>query len=287
MSAYENYHSTSGTYDLTRIPIGTEIIVGCLAHGPRPLAQQRVLDAGCGTGNYAAALLDHVDHVAAVDLNTQMLDVARTKLGNALADGRIEFHCGSITELPFADASFDGVMVNQVLHHLADDRHEGFPLHRRVVAEFARVLKPGGGLVVNTCSMDQLRQGFWYYALIPEEARAMRERHVPIEDLEHMLVQSGLRARGRFVPLDAVLQGEAYFDPHGPLDRAWRNGDSIWSTVPPERLREVEARIRLLDECGELQPFVSEHDTARQRLGQMTFVFAQRNAEAGEAQRTG
>ena len=184
MSAYENYHSTSGTYDLTRIPIGTEIIVGCLAHGPRPLAQQRVLDAGCGTGNYAAALLDHVDHVAAVDLNTQMLDVARTKLGNALA------------ELPFADASFDGVMVNQVLHHLADDRHEGFPLHRRVVAEFARVLKPGGGLVVNTCSMDQLRQGFWYYALIPEEARAMRERHVPIEDLEHMLVRHG-RPRDR------------------------------------------------------------------------------------------
>ncbi len=114
----------------------------------------------------------------------------------------------------------------------------------------------------------------------------MRERHVPVADLGHMLEQSGLRVRGRFVPLDAVLQGEAYFDPRGPLERAWRDGDSIWSTVPPGRLREVEARIRLLDECGELGPFVSEHDAARNRLGQMTFVFAQRDAEAGEPRRT-
>ncbi len=39
-----------------------------------------VLDAGCGTGSYSQALLDHVDKIEAVDLNPGMLEVAVQKL---------------------------------------------------------------------------------------------------------------------------------------------------------------------------------------------------------------
>lgn len=59
MSSYEDYDKTSGHYDKTRIPIGVEIILGCLVKSGRALNQMKVLEAGCGTGNYPEALLAH------------------------------------------------------------------------------------------------------------------------------------------------------------------------------------------------------------------------------------
>ena len=46
MSSYEDYTRTSGNYDKTREPVGTEILVGCFAHAPVPLDRTVVLDAG-------------------------------------------------------------------------------------------------------------------------------------------------------------------------------------------------------------------------------------------------
>jgi SAM-dependent methyltransferase len=157
MSSYEDYTQTSENYDKTREPVGTEISVGCFAHGPVPLDQMVVLDAGCGTGNYAQAMLHYVGQIEAVDLNLGMLEVASQKLSGPQAEGRISFHSARIDELPFEDETFDGVMINQVLHHLPDDATKGFPIHRNVFSEFARVLKTGGVLVVNTCSQEPLR----------------------------------------------------------------------------------------------------------------------------------
>ena len=56
----KNYTAVSEDYDRTRVPIGIEIILGCLASGGCPLASLRLLDAGCGTGNYAAELRGYV-----------------------------------------------------------------------------------------------------------------------------------------------------------------------------------------------------------------------------------
>ena len=142
MSSYENYTHKSGNYDRTREPVGTEIIVGCFAHAPVPLDRTVVLDAGCGTGSYSEALLGYVGRIEAVDMNQGMLEVAARKL--AWAEDRITFHSSRIDELPFEDATLDGVMINQVLHHLPDAAAEGFPAHCRAFREFARVLKPGG-----------------------------------------------------------------------------------------------------------------------------------------------
>ena len=52
MSAYENYTAISADYDRTRIPVGVEIILGCLASGGRSLGSLRLLDAGCGDHQY-------------------------------------------------------------------------------------------------------------------------------------------------------------------------------------------------------------------------------------------
>lgn len=272
MSRYENYSRVARHYDASRRAVGVEIIAGCLAQGA-PLAEQHLLDAGCGTGNYAQALLAHVGRVSAVDLNARMLARARAKCG---ATGRIDFHQAAIDALPFADATFDGAMVNQVLHHLDLDAGAGYPAYRRVFAEFARVLKPGGALVINTCSRMQLRRGFWYYRLIPEAASAMRARHAPLKILRRLLDEAGLDWQSRIAPLDALMQGDAYFNPRGPLDESWRNGDSIWSTVSAPALAAACAQITALDRRNKLRAYMQKQDAPRRHIGQLSFLYTRR-----------
>lgn len=275
MSSYENYSTSAGTYDHTRGPVGVEIIIGCLSKSPVPLSLQHLLDAGCGTGNYSRVMIDHVQRIAAVDLNAAMLTHARSKF-SVSQQNRIEFHQSGIDQLPFGPQQFDALMINQVLHHLDDDPASGYPQTLKTLEEFARVLKPDGVLVINICSHQQLEKGFWYSELIPEQVAHMQQRHVPLPTLERLLERSGYRYGGSIVPTDALMQGESYFNARGPLEATWRSGDSIWSTVPSPQMRQVSDRLEGLDRSGELEDFVRECDRARREVGQVTFVHAQR-----------
>lgn len=276
MSTYEDYTSTSAHYDRTRWALGTEIVLGCLAGGATPLAEVVLLDAGCGTGNYAAAVLPHVGRIAALDASDAMLTVAGGKLAAGREAGRITFSQGSVDALPFDDASVDAVMVNQVLHHLGDGPDDGWQRHGRVVAELARVLRPGGTLVVSTCSRGQLQDGFWYYSLIPHAVDALRRRYAPLAVVEGFMVDRGLDLLGRFVPVDGVGQGDAYFDVRGPLREEWRSGDSTWALADDDELAAAQAQLTALDERGELAQDVARRDARRPDVGQITFVAARR-----------
>jgi ubiquinone/menaquinone biosynthesis C-methylase UbiE len=273
MSSYEHYDKTAADYDRTRWPIGAEIIIGCLAQGRVPLGRMTVLDAGCGTGNYTAALLPHVLRIEALDRSAGMLEIAGRKLAAAVADGRVALHQGEIDALPFADASIDGIMVNQVLHHLRDDGEAGWPQHRRVLKELARVLRPGGVLVINTCSHRQTEQGFWTFHLIPDARAEILRRLMPLEALEAALIECGIEPRGRFVPTAAILQGDEYLDPRGPLRADWRAGDSIWALVDEDKLANVERALRQLDAEGQLEAYVAQHDAMRPHIGQITILY--------------
>lgn len=278
MSSYENYAARSTAYDETRWAFGVELVLGCLASGARPLADLDVLDAGCGTGNYAAAVLPRVAHVTAVDASDAMLAVARAKLAAEHDAGLVTFAQAAIDDLPLDDASVDAVMVNQVLHHLGDDPDSGWTAHRRVVAEFARVLRPGGTLVINTASQLQLRAGYWYYSLIPQAAAAVGRRFAPLDVLHTLFTEHGLTPIGRFVPVDAVIQGDAYFDIRGPLRAQWRAGDSTWALADDDELAAATAEVDGLDRRGELAAVVAARDARRREVGQVTFLGARRAA---------
>ncbi len=276
MSGYENYGDTHENYDKTREAIGIEIIVGCFALGPRPLGEMLILDAGCGTGSYCEALLPHVSRIEAVDASTSMIEEASRKLEHEIHRERVSFREAEIGSLPFDDGLFDGVMINQVLHHLDDEASTGYLAHRKALSEFARVLKPGGVLVVNTTSQEQVRHGYWYFDLIPRAAEELRKRYVPVELLSNILVESGFTHRGSTVPLNAVLQGESYFDPRGPLSKYWRDGDSSWALASQTELEEVLAKVRLMEQEGRLADYFANCDRRRSGLGQATFLHAAR-----------
>ena len=191
MSAYEFYDATSSHYDQTRRPVGVSIVRKGLRCAPSPAGQRRVLDAGCGTGNYLPPLLPDVARIEAVDMNRSMLAQAASKSRAACDWEKVRFREASVLALPFDAGAFDAVMANQMLHHLPDRPDDGFPLLYTAVREFARVLKPNGILIINTSSQAQCRDGFWFYRLIPEAAEAIGRRFAPIPLLSAAIREAG------------------------------------------------------------------------------------------------
>lgn len=101
-----------------------------------------ILDAGCGTGG-AMVWLSRRGRVVGVDLSELALAFCRERRLQRLARA-------SITQLPFAPETFDLVACLDVLYHLwVEDR--------AALREFARVLRPGGFLLVRVAAIDWLR----------------------------------------------------------------------------------------------------------------------------------
>jgi len=276
MSDFENYHETFQHYDLTRVPVGLEIIAKAFGRSPTPLANQTLLDAGCGTGAYAAAFVSRVKAIVAIDLNPKMLAVAKSRFNGAKSPTPVRFCRAAINTLPLADAAVDAIMLNQVLHHLGDNAQTGWARWRQVFSECARILKPGGVLIVNSCSHEQLERGFWFNSFIPETLEKVK-RLFPVETmLKEVLCDAGFTSIDREVPYAAVLQGERYFDTRGILDPTWRNGDSIWSLVPQTTLHAVLTEVKQLLQLGQMEELLRHADRPRRLVGQTTFTIAQR-----------
>ncbi len=278
MSQFENYNKTSQNYDKTRSPSGMEIILGCLATLQTPLEQMTVLDAGCGTGNYSLALIPHVDQIEAVDLNPKMLEIASGKLKPFILEGRIRLHCGDIVTLPFANETFDAVLINQVLHHLKDSASDQYPIHCQIFQEIHRTLKPGGLVIINTCSQEQIRRGFWFYPLFPETVEQYCQIYMPLDTLQALLEECEFTMKGRFVGLDTMLRQAVYFDPEGPLKKEWRDGDSFFALVTGDQLDRACEEIRARKANGTLISYMEEQDRSRKYIGQNTFLCVSRGA---------
>lgn len=104
-------------------------------------AERRFLDAGCGTGNNLLHLQKR-GRAVGVDLSEEAIRFCRTR-GVVAA-------CGSVVELPFGSGGFDGVTSFDVIYHT------GVKDDRTAVAEMARVLKPGGLLLVRVPAFKAL-----------------------------------------------------------------------------------------------------------------------------------
>jgi ArsR family transcriptional regulator len=94
-------------------------------------------DLGAGTGQTAAALAPFVSRVICVDESAAMLGAARKRLGGF---ANVELRDGSLENLPLTDASLDVALLSLVLHFVIDPA--------AVLAEAARVLRPGGRLLI-------------------------------------------------------------------------------------------------------------------------------------------
>ncbi|MGB7337929.1 MAG: class I SAM-dependent methyltransferase [Phototrophicaceae bacterium] len=157
-----------------------------------------ILDAGIGTGALSSALLEHMPdiHLHGVDIAPQMLTVAQAKLK---AEG--QFRQASITELPYADNSFDMVMSAHVLEHISDPTR-GFH-------EVLRILKQGQPFVIvatRVCLVTRVLSLKWNFQPMTEnsvtqmliDAGATQINIIPLTQSRKMtrmsLVYTGIKA---------------------------------------------------------------------------------------------
>jgi len=98
-----------------------------------------LIDIGTGTARMLEVLGPRVGRGLGVDLSSEMLSIARANL-NRSALGNCQVQQGDIYQLPFPSTSFDAATVHQVLHFVDDQA--------LAITEAARVLKPGGRLLV-------------------------------------------------------------------------------------------------------------------------------------------
>jgi ubiquinone/menaquinone biosynthesis C-methylase UbiE len=132
----EFFSSSAGQWDRVRDDLfGERFHLAALPAFADP--EWTVGDLGSGTGQLTAAIAPFVRHVIAVDASAAMLQAARKRLQGI---ANVELRRGELEALPIDDQRLDAATLALVLHHL--------PEPGRALTEVARVLKPGGRLLI-------------------------------------------------------------------------------------------------------------------------------------------
>lgn len=144
----------------------------------------RVLDAGCGAGTFSLALAQRGYQVRGVDLAPNMIETARELARELHLDtARVEFAVGDIEHLDLPDASVDAILCRAVLDFV--------PRPGQVLAEFWRVLRPGGRLVLGTLgAYSPIKVQSWR-RFLPDADRPAIGNHILPWEVEALLRHLG------------------------------------------------------------------------------------------------
>lgn len=184
--------------------IEEELILGLIG----PVEGKRVLDVGCGDGMLSVTMAEAGAHVTGLDADPHMLAAARERASKV--EAKVTFIEGDARQLPFADDTFDVVVAITVLCFVVDTD--------RAMSEMARVLRPGGHLVISELGRHSLwaakrRLSGWLGSMT---WRAAQFRTV--HDLQHLATAARLdvvQVRGAvyYPPCDLCARLLAPLDP--------------------------------------------------------------------------
>jgi SAM-dependent methyltransferase len=190
------------------------------------VARLRVLDVGCGEGRFCRLLSEAGARCTGLDVSTPLVQAARSRSG--LNDSYVVGAGGS---LPFDDATFDLVVSYVSLIDIPD--------FRSAIAEFARVLRPEGRLLVSNMGFVSAAEHGWAR---DEQGRRLYQRIDRYADeWSYTAEWSGIRIINYHRPLSAYM--EAYlraglilgsFQEPVPSDQSLRADDYYedWFRVP-------------------------------------------------------
>ncbi len=173
-----------------------------------------LVDLGTGTGRILELFADRYSQAIGFDMSHAMLSYARSNLGRARLD-RAQVRHGDLYNIALPDGSADAVVMHQVLHYLSDPS--------RAISEAARVLAPGGKLLI----VD----------FAPHELEFLRETHAherlgfPSALVEEWLAAAGFEPTG-----ERILAPTDNAAPEGALTV------SLWLATRPGKAAEVGAR---------------------------------------------
>lgn len=133
---------------------------------------RRVLDAGCGVGQWSVALSYRYNEVDAIDVNQTRIETFRKVRDSLCTKDKISIHQASVIDTPFLDESFDAIFCYGVIM---------FTPIESTLREFFRVLKPGGRVYV--C----LNGDGWF-----QYVRDTREDPVVVQYMKHILARTAV-----------------------------------------------------------------------------------------------
>ncbi len=130
--AFFDGHAATDAYDVFTPETNLRLITTC-ARLAGFRKGEKIADLGCGSGVFTDHLKKQGYEAVGLDLSPKLIALARNKYP------KLEFIEGDVERLPFADDSFDGVLLSGLVHHLPDPT--------RCASEVLRVLRSGGCFV--------------------------------------------------------------------------------------------------------------------------------------------
>lgn len=131
----------------------------------------KVLEVGCGVGDFTIYLAKQQIDVTAVDFSSKAIELARQKA--KVQNQNIDFQIGNAQKLEFKDNSFDLLISCECLEHI--------PEPYLAIREFYRVLKPSGKLVITTENYSNAMLLYWLACWVRKEPFNSGEQVQPIE----------------------------------------------------------------------------------------------------------
>jgi ubiquinone/menaquinone biosynthesis C-methylase UbiE len=139
-------HAANASYNVFT-PQSNEQLIDAIVRLGQFGSGSRVADLGCGSGVFAALLEQRGCHAVGLDISPKLIEIGRQTLPN------VEFLEGDVESLPFSTASFDGILLSGIVHHLPDPKP--------CAAEVFRVLRPGGRFVA--FDPNRMNPFMWLY----------------------------------------------------------------------------------------------------------------------------
>lgn len=185
----------------------------------QPTDGMRVLDAGCGTGNFSLKMAALGATVEGIDLSEPMIGYAKEKAAASPYAGQLHFQVGDLYALPFADESFDAVLSMAAFEFIHEDQ--------RALDEFMRVVKPGGRVLIGTITGNS-DWGLEYQSHMPREDSVFHHAAFKTADEMRALLSEQLLASAEsvFLPF-ATPEAEATRE----LDDAYREKGAVGAFV--------------------------------------------------------
>ena len=185
--AFFDGHATGDVYDVFT-PASNERVIAVFERLTGLPRGARVADLGCGSGVFTRLLQRAGYDCVGLDLSAALLAIGRAR------ESTLVLAAGDLEQLPFADGSFDGLLLCGVLHH--------FPDPSRCAAEMFRLLRPGGRFLA--LDPNRMNPMMWLYRdrsspFYSPVGVTENERPIVADELAATLTRAGFQISSQYL----------------------------------------------------------------------------------------
>ncbi|MCD9853344.1 methyltransferase domain-containing protein [Epilithonimonas sp. JDS] len=224
----------------------------------------KILDIGCGTGNYTIALSEKGLDFIGIEPSEKMLNEAKSKSEN------VNWVLGNAEHLPFENKSFDSAIATLTIHHWKN-LENGF-------SEVFRILKNEGQFLIFTSTSEQMKN-YWLNHYFPEMMKKSIAQMPSFETIKNNLQNTGFEIKNieKYNIKDDLQDRFLYIGKNNPkiyFDANIRKGISSFADLANKN--EIEEGLKLLETDLIKGDFYNVRSNFKENRGDYIFVVAKK-----------